>query len=288
MVSQEAYRTLTINNGLKEGNFKVLFDTGAQVNIISELHPILENARFIQRGPLKINGAFSQNEIFVSEIVLLDLYCINHDERIELGKRLKFWVVPNMTNFGIIMGIKTIKNLNIMVGREICIRTKSGDVKITNSDVKRFHDYGYSADGSIRNYYVDYEYTGDILALQVNDQDYLINGNILSVPNNRFIDVEQGELWVGTKINYDEPVKTLSEVFINKVVETNEKAVLPELKPENVKIGKNLEKDEKQAVFDLLYQYKDIFSKGGYDIGSNKSGFTIFLDISPARLCYSL
>ena len=52
MVSEEAYRTLKVNNGLKEGDFRVLFDTGTQVNIISELHPIL-NAGVIQRGPCK-------------------------------------------------------------------------------------------------------------------------------------------------------------------------------------------------------------------------------------------
>ena len=80
MVSEEAYRTLKVNNGLKEGDFRVLFDIKAQVDKITELHPML-NTGFIQRGPVKINGEFSKNEIFVLKVVLLDLYYINDGKK---------------------------------------------------------------------------------------------------------------------------------------------------------------------------------------------------------------
>ena len=49
-----AYRTLILDNGMKAEKHKVLFDTGAQVNIISEQHSILDEVIIYSKGQLKV------------------------------------------------------------------------------------------------------------------------------------------------------------------------------------------------------------------------------------------
>jgi len=112
-----AYRTLILNNGKRTEKHRVLFDTGAQVNIISEQHPILNDANICTKGQLKVKGVFDDKFNMVNQYCELNISYISTEGTHCMGQNLKFWIVPNNANFGIILGLKvTFKSIISQLG----------------------------------------------------------------------------------------------------------------------------------------------------------------------------
>ena len=266
-----AYRTLILNNGKRTENHRVLFDTGAQVNIISESHPILNDANICTKGQLKVKGVFDDKFSMVTQYCELNVSYVSMKETYCMGQRLRFWIVPNNANFGIILGLDDIQKYNITVGRKILIRDKNGVNEIKDCESKLFYDYGFSKDGSLRKYFIDHQYNGKNVAITNGDEDFLVVGNILTVPNNRKIDFENCEIWNGDCADIDEVCDILTEEFVFNVIKYNENLKLPEFDLNKITIGDQLTPEQKQKVIELLTEYQDIFSKGSHDIGRNKT-----------------
>ena len=68
------------------------------------------------------------------------------------------------------MGLKSIQEYNITVGRRILIRRKNEIDEISDISSKNFYDYGFSSDGSLKKYFIDHEYCGKHVAVFTFDQ----------------------------------------------------------------------------------------------------------------------
>ena len=121
----DAYRNVIFRENFgNEIEGKLLFDTGATTNLIASNHPILNNAELqplVQK--IKVNGAFNSKPVYITETIELDISARDiSGNKICLGKKIKFNVIQNNCNFTAILGMKTIKFLNISVGRKIIVR----------------------------------------------------------------------------------------------------------------------------------------------------------------------
>ena len=283
-----AYRTLILDNGKKAEKHKVLFDTGAQINIISEQHPILDEAIIYSKGQLKVKGVFDDKFSIVNQYCELSVSYECQNEIKHLNQKIVFWIIPNNANFGVILGLKSIQEYNITVGGKILIRRKNEIDEISDISSKNFYDYGFSSDGSLKKYFIDHKYCGKHVAVSMGEEDYLVVGNILTVPNQHELDIGKCDIWDGEIADIDDVCEILTEQFILNVVKYNENLKLPEFDINSICIGDQLLPEQKQRVFQLLEEFKDIFSKGSHDIGRNttlKFDFAVSsMDPQPARI----
>ena len=134
-----AYRTLILDNGMKAEKHKVLFDTGAQVNIISEQHPILDEATIYSKGQLKVKGVFDNKFSIANQYCELSVSYECQNEIKNLNQEIIIWIIPNIAYFGVILELKSIQKYNITVGRKILIveKMKSRERERKSEDLRK-------------------------------------------------------------------------------------------------------------------------------------------------------
>ena len=87
----------------------MIFDTGSRENLVSIAHPVIEGERLIKNEfPRKFSGAFSPQATTSSHHVFLDLELTPKKGQRILLKKEPFLVIDQPTEFGLLMGMKSI------------------------------------------------------------------------------------------------------------------------------------------------------------------------------------
>ena len=266
----DAYRNVKFKGKSgSEVEGKLLFDTGATTNLIAINHPILSNAE-LQPLPskIKVNGAFNSTPVYITETVELDISAMDiKGNDFILGRKIKFYVIQNNCNFTAILGIRTIKELNISVGRKISVTRDNKVIEIKkNSDFKVFYN-GVNDTGCLKAYFVDLKYNNSqVYLVTTQDNEYILRGNSFYAPKNHEIDLEKCHIEEVQKVFIEEAIEGVAEDFCQKVAECGQRE-LPKLDLEKIKMGEHLTLQQKQSVKQLLNEYESVFSKDPYDLG---------------------
>ena len=269
----DAYRNVLFkaNMGNEIGG-KLLFDTGATTNLIAMNHPIMNFAELQPLSPkIKVNGAFNSEPIYITETVELDISAFDIDgNKFQVGRKIKFFVIENKCNFTAILGMKTIKELNITVGRKIRLKRNKKIVEIKPADDFKVHYNGLNDTGCLKAYYVDLKYNPSEVYLVTDcNSEYILNGNSFFTPKSQQFDIENCKIEKVQKVSIEEAIEGVSAHFCLKVAEMG-KNELPRLNLEKLKIGDQLTESQKSLVKALINEYESVFSKDPYDIGTVK------------------
>ena len=266
----EAYRNVIFRE--KFGNEiegKLLFDTGATTNLIASNHPILNNAELQPLVPkIKVNGAFNSKPVYITETIELDISARDiSGNKLCLGKKIKFNVIQNNCNFTAILGMKTIKALNISVGRKIIVKKGHKWAEIKPDTGIKIHYNGLNETGCLKTYYVDMNYSEEqIYLVTERENEYILRGNSFYVPKNHQIDINNCSFERVQKVTIEEAIEGVAEDFCQKVAEIGQKE-LPKLDIDKIKMGDHLSESQKQSVKALINEFEDVFSKDPYDLG---------------------
>ena len=290
----DAYRNVLFKE--KSGNElegQLLFDTGATTNLIAINHPILNNAELKPLSPkIKVNGAFNSKPVYITECVELDISIKdNEGKTVIVGKRIKFLVIQNNCNFTAILGIRSIKRLNISVGRQIKIKRNNKWIQINPNPGTKIHYIGVNDTGCLKAYYVDLEYDEEKVYLVTDhENEFILRGNSFFVPKDQNIEIDKCVIEEVEKVSIEEAIEGVSEYFCMKVAQMGQRE-LPELNLEKLKLGDHLTTAQKEAVKALVSEFEAVFSKDPYDIGKVKGikyDFETTTDIPQAARIFPL
>ena len=269
----DAYRNVVFKE--KSGNEiegQLLFDTGATANLIAINHPILTNVELTPIVPkIKVNGAFNSEPVYITESVELDILIKNEcGKNLYVGRKIKFLVIQNTCNFTAILGIRSIKRLNISVGREIKMKNGAKWIEIKNNIKTKVHYIGVNDTGCLKAYYVDMAYCEEKVYLVTNkEKEFVLRGNSFYVPKTEEFDVEKCEIEEVEKVTIEEAIEGVAEYFCMKIAQLGQRN-LPKLDLTKLKLGNHLSKDQIELVKNLLSEFETVFSKDPYDIGKVK------------------
>ena len=272
---------------------QLLFDTGATTNLIAINHPILNNAELKSLSPkIKVNGAFNSKPVYITEYVELDISIKdNEGQTVIVGKRIKFLVIQNNCNFTAILGIRSIKRLNISVGRQIKIKRNNKWIQINPNPETKIHYIGVNDTGCLKAYYVDLEYDEEKVYLVTDhENEFILRGNSFFVPKDQNIEIDKYVIEEVEKVSIEEAIEGVSEYFCMKVAQMGQRE-LPELNLEKLKLGDHLTTAQKEAVKALVSEFDAVFSKDPYDIGKVKGikyDFETTTDIPQAARIFPL
>ena len=269
----DAYRDVSfINENKTVINGRLLFDTGATANLIAANHPVLDKAIFRKLpNKIRVKGAFDGEPLYITEYVNLDLEAKDENGKVlMIGKAVKFYVVHNQCNFSAILGMKSIKQLNISVGGQITVAKKGEKFRIKDSGKIIIHENGLNDTGTLKSFFVDLDYHKDDVFLVTNqDQEYIIRGNSLYIPARQKFDKDQCQIEKVEIVDYEEALEGVATDFCMRVHEMGQRD-LPGLDLDKIELGDDLSEGQKDSIKGLLYEYKDVFSKNPYDLGNVK------------------
>ena len=269
----DAYRDVSITNENKvtvQG--RILFDTGATTNLVAANHPVLEKAIFRKLpNKIRVKGAFNGDPLYITDYVNLDINAKDeNDDTFVIGKDIKFYVVHNQCNFSVILGMKSIKQLNISVGRQIIISKGGKKMRIKDSDKITIHENGYNDTGVLKSFFVDLDYHKDeVFLITSEDREYVVRGNSLYVPSKYSFNKDQFKVEKVQIVDFEDALDGVATDFCMRVHEMGQRD-LPGLDLDNIELGEDLSKEQKDEIKGLLYEFKDVFSKNPYDLGNVK------------------
>ena len=278
----DAYRNVLFRNENKVTVYgRILFDTGATTNLIAANHPVLDNAIFRKLpNKIRVKGAFNGEPLYITDYVNLDLEAKDeNDTSCVLGKGIQFHVIHNQCNFSAILGMKSIKQLNITVGRQITVKREGQKFKIQDSRKPVLFENGHNDTGALKSFFVDLDYRkDDVYLITSEERDYVVRGNSLYVPSSFKFDKDNFEIEKVEIVELEEALQGVATDFCMRVQLMGQRD-LPDLDLEKIELGSDLTENQKGIIKDLLVEYKDVFSKNPYDLG-NVKGLKYHLEVT--------
>ena len=274
---------LRINSCEMLQKFNVLLDTGSALSLISANHPILNNAPIFKSEKFeKLKGAFSAKFVCVRTHTFITIAIEINKRQIILGE-IRFNIVDTDANFGIILGYKDIKKLNISIGRTNKIQIQNENFELPMESYQKLHTMGMDPQRLVLRIFCDYGFDKDKLyTCVINDDEFTVQSSILSIPK---------------EVKIKQPVKfepcTIANMDTKVCFEiqacSDQQPKLPELDLNACVIGSDLTDDQKEKVRLIIGRYKDVFSNSQYDLGKVKSvEYEVKLSTDTPQKCRTL
>ena len=267
------YRKIKVSAAENPSNVKfsnILLDTGSEYNLIPISHAVLHNTNLIPCKTHNFKGAFnnqSKMKIKARYKALLNIEFTLANDNTKQLRNIEFLVVESQCEFSLILGFRSMKKHNIIVGSQTGIIENNTFLAFQTTAWIELHSHGVDRKTSKRIYYIDAPYPKlMILPNGKTTNSKVLHTKWLKIPEHENIHGSTCKVLEWNKSD-QELAKEFTDIIYNIRTDLNNKAP-SSIDIEKIKFGTVINENQKQQIIELIIRYKNIFSRHAYDLGT--------------------